>query len=193
MSLTLDVPRCREALRAHLLAALKALADEYVKEAQSHMLTEQGRSDIALGEVEEVADWIAATVVGGAWAVMDEWGTGSLMDTSNPALDRYRHSIYWNPYRGKHGPEDTAIRSRERGPYTNIFGEQQVSRAPRPGINLERLAQEGRLRTHLHLTPPSHAMHTAARWLRETRVQRVLAQVLEGFPWGKFLVADPDA
>jgi hypothetical protein len=117
---------------------------------------------------------------------MDEFGTGSLMDRSNPALDTYRQSELWNPHRGKHGPDDTAIRSRQAGPYMNIFGDQVVSHAPRPGFNLERLG--GKYTPQ----PPSRAMRTAARWMAAGRAEDIWRKALATFPWGRFIIATPD-
>jgi hypothetical protein len=181
-----DANACIVALQQHLLLTLKLMQKEYLAEARSHMRTPEGAESLHDGDIEMLAGWIAVTVVGGAWAAMDEFGTGSLMDRSNPFLDAYRQGELWNPYRGKHGPDDTAIRSRQAGPYTNIFGEQAVSRAPVPGFNLERLG--GKYAPQ----PPSHAMRTAARWMMAGRAEDIWRKALAAFPWGRFIIATPD-
>ena len=67
-------------------------------------------------------------------ALMTEWGSGSLADTSNPAWDEYTRSEYWNPARdpGRH-----TIRGRPAGEYTDLDNQQRVSSGGREGINLE--------------------------------------------------------
>lgn len=186
MGVKFDTTGCIAALTAHLTRTLLLLREEYMREVASHMQHPEARDDLEAGEIEALAGFIAAEVVGGAWAVMDNYGTGSLMDRDNPALPAYKQSELWNPYRGKHGPDDTAIRSRKAGPYKNIFGETVVSRAPVPGFNLERLGGK------YEPWPPSHAFETAARWLAVTRLEKIWREALNTFPWGKFIIATPD-
>jgi hypothetical protein len=145
------------------------------------MSTQEGAESLHEGEIEAVAGWIATKVVGGAWAAMDNFGTGSLMDSNNPALPDYMKSNIWNPHR-----KDTTIRSRQRGPYVNIFGETVVSNAANPGYDLE---QKG---GKYAPKPPSHAMETATRWMMAGRAQEIWQQALLVFPWGKFIIATPD-
>lgn len=169
-------------LRLHLITAMKRLQDEFLRESQQGMRTAEGANSLHEGDVTEAAGIIAAEIAGGAWAAMDEWGTGSLMDTSGPGFEVYRNSDLWNPTRGKHGPNDTAIRTRPEGPYTDIFGEIRQGRG-KGGLNLEALGK-------VEPQPPSHAMTTAARWMANGRMQKVLQDALQSFPWGRFLVVD---
>lgn len=181
-----DANACIAALQQHLLLTLKLLQKEYLAEARSGMRTREGAESLHEGDIETLAGWMAATVVGGAWAVMDEFGTGSLMDRDNQALPDYMKSDLWNPYRGKRGADDTTIRSRQAGAYINIFGETAVSRAPRPGFNLEQLG--GKYAPQ----PPSRAMRTAARWMMAGRAEEIWRKSLATFPWGKLIIATPD-
>jgi hypothetical protein len=118
---------------------------------------------------------------------MDEWGTGSLMDESNPALENYRNSRMWNPRR-----HDTIIRGRPKGQYTNIFGETKVSSGSMAGLDLEYLSNIGELPFDIRVQPPSHAMQTTARWMQVTRVRQIWIEALRTFPWGRFFVVTQD-
>jgi len=173
---------CMIALEQHLLATLKLMQAEYLVDAKSHMRTPEGADSLHEGDIQLLAGWLAVTVAGGAYAAMDEFGTGSLMDKSNPALPGYMKSGLWNPARG----EDPTIRSRSPGPYTNIFGEEVVSHAARPGYNLEQ--KGGKYAPQ----PPSHALQTAAKWMVSTRAIVIWQRALKAFPWGSFIVATVD-
>lgn len=177
-----DESACVAALTNHLLIAMKQLQEEFLNEARQGMRTPEGAESLYEGAVEAAAGMITAEVIGGAWAVMDNYGTGSLMDQDNPALKDYRASDLWNPTRGKHGPDDTAIRSRPAGTWIDIFGETHVSMG-KGGFNLE---AAGKVKPQ----PPSHALETAARWMANGRMQRVIQQVVADFPWANFFVED---
>jgi len=184
MSIRYDAQGCIDLLRQFLIIALKKLSLEYLAEAKSHMLTPKGAESLHEGEAEEVANVITTAIVGGAWAAMDEWGTGSMMDyQNNPAFEKYMNSGLWNPAR-----HDLARRGRPAGEYVNIFGETKTSKGKLAGVDLERLAREGKTSQKFLPTPPSHAMQTAARWLRINRVQTVIKEVLKSFPWKKFII-----
>jgi len=130
---------------------------------------------------EEVIGVVTGSLIGGAWAVMDEWGTGSLMDLENPFLDEYWNSDLWNPAR-----RDTAIRTRPEGEYTDIFGERQYAEGRNPGFNLE--TQLNRKNPpNILLTPPSHAMQQAIGWLRAGGFNLILERVLQEMDFGAFL------
>lgn len=160
------------------------MAEEYKAYVASEMLTPEGKDDLTTGEIEALGTFLAVNVVGGAWATMDEWGKGSLMDDSNPALAGYKSSGMWNPFR----KDDNAIRSRARGSYINIFGETVTSTSNVGGINLEEKEGDGRFKPQ----PPSHAMQTAAEWMRIKRVRQIWVEALQAFPWGRFFVVTQD-
>ena len=147
------------------------------------MQTSEGKSDLQEGDFDAVTDIIIASVVGGPWATMDEFGTGSLMDTSNPALDDYKGSNMWNPERS-----DNTIRSRSRkqngSGLTDIFGEPINTQSNIGGIDLE---QKGGKYSPL---PPSHALQTAAKWMASTRMQERIQETINSFPFNKFFIVD---
>lgn len=181
MSIRLDAEGAAALLRAHLKTAMKQLQGEFLREAQQGMRTPEGAQSLHEGGITDAAGIIAAEVIGGAWAAMDESGTGSLMDRSNPVLEQYMQSDMWNPFRGKHGPDDTTIRTRPPGG-RDIFG-RPAKGSKRPGINLEAAGK-------VTPQPPSHALQTAARWMANGRMQAVLRATMEAFPWHQFIVVD---
>jgi len=161
--------------------ALKKAQDELYADAISahHSLP---NVDYTKTEIVQAAAYVlTCSVTGDAWAVMDEYGTGSLMDQSNPALDEYKSSGLWNPAR-----TDTTIRTRPKGTYTNIFGEVQEGKAPRPGIDLEKVAPE-----RILLVPPSHALEIAANWLRMGRFDEIIRSVVGSIPFSAYLEVKP--
>jgi len=180
MSIRLDYSAWSTAFRAHVIATLLVVQEEYKSLAESHMLGE-GRDDLTSEEITMIGDFYMANVSGGPDAAMDCFGTGSLMDPNNPALDAYKSSDLWNPDR-----YDNKIRSRSRGPYTNIYGQQAYSGSNVGGIDLE--AKGGKFAPR----PPSHAMQTAARWMMNGQIQKTWLMAMQSFPWGNFIIATPD-
>lgn len=181
MGVKFNSTACMTAFREHVIATLLVIQESYKVLAESHMLTPEGREDLTSGEIVVLGDYIMANVIGGADAAMDEWGVGSLMDEANPALSAYKASSLWNPAR-----YDNKIRSRERGPYTNIFGQQQYSESNRGGKDLEEKGGKFAPR------PPSHAMQTAARWFVLGEIQGIWLRAMAAFPWGSFIIVTPD-
>lgn len=169
------------ALKQRLIVALKQLQSEFLNEIRAGMKTPEGANSMYEGEIGETAGILWAEVVGGAWAVIDNWGTGSLLDRDNPWLDEYMASPYWNKTRGKHGVDDTAIRSRPGGT-TNIFGEVKDGNSP-GGFNLEAAGW-------VQPQPPSRAIETAKRWMENGRVQKVLLDALADVNLGSFFEGD---
>ena len=145
------------------------------------MLTPEGKESLHADEIEVLGNFITAKVVGGAHAAMDNFGKGSLMSEDNPALNDYKNSDLWNPAR-----HDNVIRSRNRGSYVNIFGETVESKSNVGGIDLEQ--KGGKFAPQ----PPSHALETAARWMRNGRIQAKWQESLRAFPWGRFFVVTKD-
>lgn len=151
------------------------LQQELLAEAKQRMLTPEGIESLHEEEIRDIANVIVASISGGAWAAMDEFGTGSLMDTSNPALAEYRNSPMWNPAR-----QDNKIRTRpDMEGQVDIFGN-PVNGHGKGGYDLEK---EGKV------TPmsPSHAMETAMRWMKNGRFRQKIQEVVRNFPFGKFI------
>lgn len=154
---------------------MKDLQQELLAEAKQRMLTPEGAESLHDEEIKVIAGVIVASVVGGAWAAMDEFGTGSLMDTSNPALNEYKNSPMWNPAR-----HDNKIRTRPNMPgQIDIFGNPVNGRGA-GGYDLEAAGV-------FNPQPPSHALQTAARWMKNYRFRQKIKEVISNFPFGKFI------
>lgn len=165
-------------LKIQLILSMKQLQEELLNESKQGMLTPEGAEDLTEEQITDIANVITAGISGGAWAVMDEFGTGSKMDTENPALPAYKNSNLWNPSR-----RDTSIRTRPKGEYIDIFGNRQVSNATTPGIDLEKIGV-------VTPQPPSKAIQTAMRWMQNHRMGKVIKNTLLLFPYGKYLKTD---
>jgi len=149
------------------------------------MLTPEGRQSIQDAEkstIDAIACLITTVIIGGAYAAMDNYGTGHLMDTNNPALENYKQSRLWNELR----PGDNSIVGRKAGKYLNIFGMDAESSGKRAGMVIEYP------RGNIVPLPPSHALQTAARWLANGEVQAKIKSTIMAFPFHKYIIADTE-
>jgi hypothetical protein len=154
---------------------MKELQRTLLNEAKQLMLTPEGKESLTDEKITDIANVITAAISGGAWAAMDEWGTGSWMDRSNPALKSYINSKAWNPAR--HGYK---IRSRPNSPgQIDIFGN-PVNGKGSGGIDLEAAGV-------VEPQPPSHAMQTAMRWMQNGDFRRVIKRTVYDFPFGNYI------
>ena len=177
MSIKFDSQGCILALKQELMFTMKQLQQELLNEAKQGMQTPEGKDSLTNGDIEDIANVISVSIVGGAWAVIDEHGTGSLMDLDNPALADYKNSDLWNPAR-----RDNKIRTRPAGTYTNIFGETRAGRG-KGGYDLEAAGK-------VTPTPPSHAIENALRWMKNGRIQRLVKETIVMFNFGRFIKTD---
>ena len=176
MGIGFNVDGCMAALAKALTGAVFELRQEF----KDYVTSEYAKSglpevDLEDGTVKEMAGHISAQVVGGPWSVLSEFGSGSLMDKSNPALAEYMNSGLWNPVRT--GYEKVG---RPKGRYTDFFGGERYSSGAREGRSVE---------DKYPPTPPTHGMTVTAAWMfHEQRPQRVIREILRTFPWGDFIV-----
>lgn len=175
MSIRFDSQNCIVGFRQSLINAMKDLQQELLNEAKQGMLTPEGAESLHNEEITDIANIITASIAGGAWAAMDEFGTGSWMDRNNPALKDYRKSNMWNPAR-----DDAKIRSRPDMPgQIDIFGN-PVNGKGQGGVDLEAL---GIVESQV----PSRAMQTAARWMQNGRMRFVISKTVQNFPFHKYI------
>lgn len=169
-------PACFEALKKEIKLAIIRLQRIFLEEAKSGMRTPEGAESLELGEIEELANYYSAKIIGGAYAAMDEWGIGSLMALEeNPALEDYKKSEIWNPARKGDG-----IVGRPEGRYTNIFGETQYSSGRKEGELLEEKYPP---------SPPSFAIETALRWMvTDGTLDNEIQNIVRNFDFSKYLV-----
>ena len=179
---------CQKALQVRLEQALKQMQETYLEEVRSHLKTPEGIQDLKEGELKALAHVLVAEVIGGPWATIDAFGTGTKMDTANPALDDYLFNTAkgWNPAR-----KDLAIRGRPAGTYTDIFGRQRKSSGALEGRNLEENPPEkGRFDTgKFDPIPPSHAFTVAMAWMRIGTIQKILRDAIATFPFHQYIIA----
>lgn len=149
--------------------AADLLLEEYFNEIQFQMSSESGRNDLDAKSLDDGERMLLRRqVLGGAWAIMDSFGTGSLMDKSNPYLADYIGSPLWNSMR-----TGFAIAGRPAGEYTNIFGEQAQSSGSLAGQDAERVIPP---------RPPSKAFQQAWAWFTSgDRVNKRLSEAMNRF------------
>lgn len=188
-----DTVRCIVHLQGTLVIALKAMQQLLMAESSQNMIGwGRGKQDLYEGDPVMLAGYLSCAIIGGPWATMDEWGTGSLMDMGNNSLAEYIGSDRWNVLRNvQPGPGFPRV-GRRAGAYTDIFGESQTSTGTAAGINLEKLAEEGELPSSFLPKPPSHAIRRAVRELMNGPFQIIVIRALNEIPWGSFFVCTKD-
>ncbi len=161
---------------AAMSACLDKLLDRFYREIEIVMRTDAGKNALRkerLDEDEKLMLW--GRVIGGAWAVLDSWGTGTLMDEDNPALGKYMGGDTWNPERPR--TPGAPITGRPAGEYTNIFGEQATSSGRLAGANLERFPG-----LPIKARAPSYAFQEAERWFEaENRAWEAIDEATKAF------------
>lgn len=174
--LKFDKAGCMYYLKKEIRSIIIGLQTIFLEEAKSMMRTPDGAESLELWDIDELENYFSAKIIGGAYAVMDNYGTGSKMALEeNPALDDYRNSELWNPARKSEG-----IVGRPRGGYVNIFGETQYSQGKMEGESLEKTYPP---------QPPSFAIETALRWLaRDGTIENELRNLIKRFDFSRFII-----
>lgn len=178
-SIVFDSDRAQKDFATAVVAIALKLRKEFHDDVVHAMSTFQGAEDVEEGQLRVVGEIIYAEVVGGPWAAMDAFGTGSRLDPTNPAFEAYINSPFWNPLRDT---RDTTIVGRPAGGYLNIFGEWVTSKGRRAGQSIER--PDGMVEPR----EPSDAFREAARMMQNHHFRRELTRMMKEFPWGKYIV-----
>lgn len=146
------------------------LLDEYYAEVYNKLKTVRGKGALEkLSENQE--NYLRRKVIGYADAIMDSYGTGSLMDTTNPYLPEYKSSDIWNVAR-----TSNFITGRKKGTYKNIYGATAYSKGNREGQNIEKAIKP---------RYPSYAFQHAQIWFFQgNRIKNVLDEVIRDYVYG---------
>jgi hypothetical protein len=186
---------CIAALKAEMLVAMEKCITELYMELVGSLKGGKAKQDVVKEKAKIRAGIITGKVISGAYAIMDSYGTGSLMDMSNPFLDEYMATASWsvpmyNPIRLQRNT--TAILGRSKGRYRPIVGGRRTSSGRMEGLNLEELAstvtKSGRIKssTNIKPTPPSKAIDTSFRWMAQTRINKVVMETVQKFDFSRF-------
>lgn len=171
MVLRFDVDACMKALLEKIIQLADALIDEMYDDSTQGMKDSEKKSiDTEYAKYAEGV--IKAQIVYGALAIMRSYGTGSAMDTTNPYLQDYMSSHWWNPVR-----KTTAIVGRPAGEYINILGVAAKSTGKMAGRNIEA--------SHRPMQPTNGISRMEQRYIRnqytkvDSEFQRVVKEFLE--------------
>ncbi len=144
-----------ELYKSELMKTTNEIMKSFEKDVK--MRLNKAKNDIEREEsIAEGKNIISAKITAYAQAIIESYGTGSKMDTSNPYLEEYKSSDLWNPAR-----KGLAISGRPAGKYTNILGEEKISSGSMEGKNLEEISPLFQART------PTMAIQQAEQWLKE--------------------------
>lgn len=145
MVLKLDYTRMYQDLVDMVLKLSDELINEFHSEATSGI---DGETEIDSPQFAK--DFITAKVTFYADAIMQSYGTGSLMDRKNPYLAEYINSDKWNPERFTY-----TIVGRESGTYENIYGEEVQTSGKMSGKSVEKKYKP---------IQPSYSIQRAEQW-----------------------------
>lgn len=140
-----------------LLATSNYLIDDFHSQATQGITGETEKEDAEL-----IVNFITSQVIFYADAIMQSFGTGSLMDRKNPYLAEYINSGRWNPERFTY-----TIVGRESGSYENIYGETVQSSGRMRGKDLEKKYKP---------ISPSYSIQRAEEWLLKDngKIKRII-------------------
>lgn len=195
MAITFDKTGFQKKLEQELKRILEKEGELVLRETQLKLKSDEARASFkADGIVSQLAvettNILYYQFTGGADFIMDEWGTGSKMDTKNPALDAYIESDLYNPQRRDKKTHAILTRSRDdykktNGMYTTVYGTERPA-GNRGGINIENSPIGIKL-----LKYPSHAFRDTIRDLNENEVREWLLMALNRVNIGSFIKIRP--
>jgi hypothetical protein len=164
---------------------MRQKVEELAKLVVASAQVEARDTDVANSIAEQViwhraTGMIEGTVGASHWkAWIQEYGKGSLMDRSNPNLNEYIESIYWNEAR--YPTPGAPIVGRPEGSYIGLDDQIHYSRGHMQGKNLEYRVPG------IEPSPPLHFMRNALL-SNKNLIEDQLQAALDNFDWGRFLV-----
>ena len=115
------------------------------------------------------------------YALVDAYGTGSLMDTeNNPDFESYFKSKLWNPAR-----TNKVIVGRPAGNYTDIFGRPKTTTGVFKGKPLEGMKFNG---YEIRPINPSKSIKIANDLLEKTYLPRVYNYALDALDFSNYII-----
>lgn len=168
MQLKFDLARAKYDFYTAVSRAATKCLEEMYSDIYRELATENGRNDLEkLSKNEE--RYFTRQIIGGAYAVMDSYGTGSEMDDDNPFLSQYINSSLWNPARINYD-----ISGRPKGFYINILGRKRYSSGRKAGRSLE---------DRFSPQKPSFAFQRAEKWYfaKQSRVNEILTEYIDKY------------
>lgn len=188
MAITFNAERFIGDLIKELIKATEEVADIVYNETVANLSSEEARDSftkdgIIYKELLGIANIIAYQFSGGANYIMDEFGTGSKMDITNPALDRYKKSELYNKAR----PSSNEIVTRGKGKYIDIYGIVRDGRG-KAGIPIEDTPLGKRL-----LREPSHAFEraTSKGTLTDDELREIVFKALNRLKFNRYFIIRP--
>lgn len=136
-----------------LIDAADESIQHFMNDAKSGLKSKDQKIDSAV--LDFAKQKISTACVFYAHSILESYGRGTTMDMNNEFLDEYMASSLWNPLR-----HSKTIVGREKGEYTNFFGEQATSEG--------RLA--GKPIGYGHTSPnivPSYSIQNAEKKLKQ--------------------------
>lgn len=168
-----------------LHGTLLTVLDRFFREATAGLGT-AGKLDSERDGIVELLDtYIRAQCSFYADALMDSYGTGSLMDKDNQYFDEYAKSGLYNTARGESPGGPILGRGKT---YVNIYGEEVETSGWNRGKNLEgRYIRDEETGELIYIEPkrPSYSIQNAEAWLmqndRQTYMERAIEQTVVQF------------
>lgn len=162
-------------LRYSLEIRLDNWEQDTIKEMRSE-IAQKFDAEVRAG-VEKKINKVIAYLKANPAALADSFGTGSLIDESNPYLNEYFSSKNINPLR-----KDKRIYGRPAGRYINILdGKPRTSSGKFAGDPIEHIAKP---------SSPTHSIQTATNFFCRTQVPIAIKEAVRELKLSKYITED---
>ena len=188
MKLVADYKGMMEEFKHKLLLNLQAGAEaleQDIKRNTSSFLEGLDNSPEVWVALREETKRLKITIEGNMEFIVDNYGTGSFMSTSNPMYEEYKKSDYWNKLR-----TSNTIVGRKSGKYVDIFGRERESSGRFAGMNLEgRTIGTSFSGEMLKIEPiyPTNALHRAISWFYQDWFPQIYKKTIKEMNFAKFM------